>query len=144
MVTQIKEAEARERAGSRRKGQDARWDTFSEWTNFQAVVTKLNELLLDEDPVLAQKMGVVPSELNENTDFGVGTMEADSEEKGLEAQIQMYCEKFTKEQDERVGLKLQEQKGQMEKRMDVGFEKKGAVFDAHLSELNEYIGQVHQ
>ena len=52
------------------------------------VVTRLNELLLDEDPILAKRMGIVPSELNETTKFGVGTMGGDDDEQGLELQIQ--------------------------------------------------------
>ena len=112
MVTKVKQhsemTEESEHKGKKAKNQLASWDTFSEWSNFAAIITKLNELLLDEDPLLAERMGIIQGPRNENTKFGVGTLENDDEEEGLELQIQMYVEKFTKEQDERVALKLQE------------------------------------
>ena len=62
----------------------------------------------------------VPFELNETTKFGDKIMGGDDDEQGLELQIQEHVEKFTKEQDARVALKMQEQKDGMEIRMDIG------------------------
>ena len=58
-----------------KKNQLSSWDTFSEWGNFDKVTKRLTQLLLDEDPELARKMGVVPHENNELTNFNVGTLE---------------------------------------------------------------------
>ena len=58
-----------------KKNQLSSWDTFSEWGNFDKVTKRLTQLLLDEDPELARKMGVVTSDDNELTNFNVGTLE---------------------------------------------------------------------
>ena len=64
MVTQVKshnnteESEPKPKP-KRGKKQTTAWDTFSEWANFAEIIKKLNGLLLDEDPILAQRMGIV-------------------------------------------------------------------------------------
>ena len=75
MVAKIKQDNEEKKAIAKAKNKpEAQFDTFDEWGNFTALVTKLNEILLDDNPDLARKMGLVPSEQNEMTQFGVGTM----------------------------------------------------------------------
>ena len=88
-------------------------------------------------------MGIVPSELNETTKFGVGTMGQDEDEDGLELQIQQLVEKFTKAQDEKVALKMQEQNEDMERRMAAELLKQGDVARVKIEELSAYTAQVH-
>ena len=42
-----------------KKNQLSNWDTFNEWGNFDLITKKLTALLLDEEPELARKMGVI-------------------------------------------------------------------------------------
>ena len=51
-------------------------------------MTKLNEILLDDNPDLARKMGIIPSEQNEMTQFGVGTMGQEEEEDGKQQEAE--------------------------------------------------------
>ena len=59
-------------------------DTFSQWKNFDDIITKLNDMLADEDPELAKKMGVIKSDEPEESTAREKTGDEKDEENDLE------------------------------------------------------------
>ena len=64
-------------------------------------------MLIKEDPVEAKKLGILPGNVDISHHTGAGKIE-DDQDQGLEAQVNSIVEKFTKEHEERITVRLNE------------------------------------
>ena len=105
MINEFNCAEMVERQQQTEK--DVLRDTFNDHKYFADINHELNNLLKEEDPELAQKMGIIKAEDDKSSTFSERQKGEDGEDQNnLEGQIKEIVDKFTEQLDKELKQKL--------------------------------------
>ena len=134
MINEFNCAEMVERQQQTEK--DALRDTFNDHKYFADINHELNNLLKEEDPELAQKMGIIKAEDDKSSTFSERQKGEDGEDQNnLEGQIKEIVDKFTEQLDKELKQKLQDTQNEVRVLLRSGFDKNQDKQDVQNKEL---------
>ena len=93
-------------------------------------------MLIEEDPVEAKKLGILPGNVEVTAKVQVGQIEDDTDQ-GLEAQVNAIVEKFTKEHEERIAARINELESDLSTTIRVEKDHMKRKFEMDVSKLEK-------